>query len=87
MSDEGSAQPVAAPPAEVNSAADNNTVGTKATDAPDSAAEAKAEGPNPTEKEAGSAAKEDDTPKQAEGKNSFSPTFAPAPAPANMIIC
>lgn len=86
MSDEGSAQPVAAPTAEVNSAADNNTVDTKPTDAPGSAAaEAKAEGPNPTgekaEKEAAEPAKEDQTSKQAEGKP------APAPTLANMIIC
>lgn len=93
MSDEGSAQPVAAPTAEVNSAADKNTVDTKATDAPGSAAaEAKAEGPNPTgekaEKEAAEPAKEDQTPKQAEGKKkTFSPTSAPVPTLANVIIC
>lgn len=74
MSDEGSAQPVAAPAADVNAAADNNnTVDTKVTDAPASAAaETKAEGPNPTgekaEKEAAEPAKEDETPNQAEGK-------------------
>ncbi|KAL1870430.1 hypothetical protein Daus18300_005116 [Diaporthe australafricana] len=63
MSDEGSAQPVAAPTAEATSAADNGTVGTKATDAPGSAAaEAKPEGPIPTgekaEKEGAELAKE-----------------------------
>lgn len=73
MSDESSAQPVAAPAADVNAAADNNTVDTKVTDAPASAAaETKAEGPNPTgekaEKEAAEPAKEDETPKHAEGK-------------------
>lgn len=92
MSDEGSAQLVAAPTAEVNSAAAKNTVDAKATDAPDSAAaEAKAEGPNPTgekaEKEAAEAAKEDETPKQAKGKNSFASTPAPLPALANVTIC
>lgn len=92
MSDEGSAQPVAAPPAEVNTAADNNTAGTMAVDAPESAAaETKAEGPNPTgekaEKEAAEPAKEDETPKQAEGKNSLSPTPASAPTLANVTIC
>lgn len=92
MSDEGSAQPVAAPTAEVNSAATNNTADSKATDAPDfAAAEAKAEGPNPTgekaEKEAAETAKEDETPKQAEGENSFASTPAPLPALANLTIC
>lgn len=92
MSDEGSAQPVAAPTAEVNSAADNNTVDTKATDAPGSAAaEAKAEGPNPTgekaEKEAAEPAEEHETSKQAEGKNHFSLMLAPAPALVSVIIC
>lgn len=76
MSDEGSAQPVAAPAADVNAAADN-TVDTKATDAPGSAAaETKAEGPNPSgekaEKEAAEPAKEDETSKQAEGKKPLS---------------
>lgn len=71
MSDEGSAQPVAAPTAEATSAADNGTVGTKATDAPDTAAaETKPEGPNPTgekaEKEGAELAKEG-----AEGKKSL----------------
>ncbi|KAI3397615.1 hypothetical protein diail_10588 [Diaporthe ilicicola] len=71
MSDEGSAQPVAAPTAEVASAADNGNVGTKATDAPGpAAAEAKAEGPNPTgekaEEEAAEPSKEDEASNQAE---------------------
>lgn len=92
MSDEGSAQPVAAPPAEVNTAADNNTADIKATDAPESAAtDTKAEGPNPTgvkaEMEAAEPAKEDEAPKQAEGKNSFSPTPASAPTLANATSC
>lgn len=92
MSDEGSVQPVAAPAAELNRAADNGTVDTKATDAPGSAAaEAKPEGANPTgekaEKEAAEPAKEDETPKQAEGK--IPPWSAPAPSPtlASVIIC
>jgi hypothetical protein len=72
MSDEGSTQPVAAPAAEANIAAENGTVDTKAPGAPTSAAtEARAEGPNPTEekdnKEIAEPAKDDETPKQAEG--------------------
>lgn len=73
MSDEGSAQPVAAPSAGANSATDNGAVDTKIPDAPAlAAAEPKADGPNPTEEKAdkGAAepAKEDETSKQAEGK-------------------
>lgn len=75
MSDEGSAQPVAAPTAEANSAADNATVDTKLPDAPaPAAAEANAEAPNPAgdkeDKEAAEPAKEDEASKQAEGKES-----------------
>lgn len=82
MSDEGSAQPVAAPTAEATSAADNATVDTKVADAPaPAAAEASADAPNPLEekenKEAAEAAKEDEASKQAEA-----PSKTPAEKPA-----
>lgn len=87
MSDEGSAQPVAAQPtAEATGTAGNNTVGNKATDAPGpAAAETKAEGPNTTgegaEKEAAEPAKEGETAKEVEGENSYSS----APAPGRIL--
>ncbi|KAG8164892.1 hypothetical protein KVR01_005167 [Diaporthe batatas] len=82
MSDEGSAQPVAAPTAEANSAADGATVDTKVPDAPVSAAaEANAEAPNPAgdkaNTEAAEPAKEDEASKQAEDSSK-----APAEKPA-----
>lgn len=82
MSDEGSAQPVAAPTAEANSAADNATVDTKLPDAPaPAAAEANAEAPNPAgdkeDKEAAESAKEDEASKQAE-ESSKTPAEKPA---------
>jgi hypothetical protein len=81
MSGEGSAQPVTAPTAEANSAADNGTVDTKAPEAPaPAAAEAKAEVPNPMgkkdNKEASEPAKEDEASKQAEGKKKIHVAYA-----------
>lgn len=78
MSDEGSAQPIAAPTAEANSAADSATVDIKVPDAP---AEANAETPNPAgdkeNKEAAEPAKGGEASKQAE-----EPSKTPAEKPA-----